>query len=65
MEEYKLIIPAQVKIQLKEAIGRFDTFISVLDLMVKNGVNVDDLRTKVSDFKLAGENLVNELDKLD
>jgi len=65
MEKYKLVIPEQVKVQLKEAIGRFDAFLGVLDLMIKNGVNVDSLKNRLVDFKSAGNNLIDELDKLD
>jgi len=64
MEKYRLVIPEQVKTQLKEAIGRFDTFLSVLDMMINNGVNVDKLKKSVVDFKSAGSALINEIEKL-
>lgn len=64
MEKYKLIIPAEVKSQLKDAISRFDTFISLLNLMIKNGVNVDALKDKVESFGQAGKELIKEIDNL-
>lgn len=62
--EFKFIVPEKVKEQLTEAINRFGTFSTVLDLMVKSGVNVGKLPEKLNNFNNSGKELLEEINNL-